>query len=137
MKVATIRQGLQTALETIDGLNVYRHGQASIDAPACLLVVTDVEYNASMGEATTRLARCDFDVVILIGKADELGAFELLDDYVASEGPRSVKVAVETDPTLGAAADQAFIRSVDQIGQVEVSGTDYFGVSFKCEVYGR
>ena len=57
-----------------------------------------------------------------------------LDSFLASTGSNSVKVAVESDITLGGVAQSVRVVEADNYGVYTINNIDYLGVEFTIEV---
>jgi hypothetical protein len=129
--VSGIRGGIATNLSTISGLRVSATMLDAPRPPVAMVYPDSIEFdlNANRG-ADTFL----FIVSVLVGRADDRAAQNRLDSFVA--GPLSVKAAIESDRTLGGAADTCRVTSMRNYQQVAVGETVYLGVEFEVEVVG-
>jgi hypothetical protein len=129
--VSGIRQGIADNLASISGLRV---SATMVDAPRPPIAMVypdtiDFDLNAVRGADTFT-----FIVFVLVGRADDRTAQNRLDGFVA--GPNSVKAAIESDRSLGGAADTCRVTSMRNYQQVTVGETVYLGVEFEVEVVG-
>ena len=129
--VSGIRQGIATNLASITGLRV---SPTMLDAPRPPVAMVypdtiDFDLNAVRGADTFT-----FIVFVLVGRADDRTAQNRLDGFVS--GANSVKAAIESDRTLGGAADTCRVTSMRNYQQVSIGETVYLGVEFEVEVVG-
>jgi hypothetical protein len=129
--VSAIRTGIATNLSTIAGLRV---SETMLDAPRPPVAMVypdsiDFDLNANRGADTF-----SFIVFVLVGRADDRTAQNRLDGFVS--GPLSVKTAIESDRTLGGAANTCRVTGMSNYAQVNVGETLYLGVEFEVEVVG-
>jgi hypothetical protein len=127
--ISALRQGIATNLATINGLRV---SPTMLDAPrppVAMVYPDTVEYdlNANRGADTFT-----FIVYVLVGRADDRTAQNRLDAYVVGDG--SVKAAIESDRTLGGAANTLRVVSMENYQQVSIGDTVYLAVEFMVEV---
>lgn len=129
--VSAIRTGIATNLGTIAGLRVSATMLDAPRPPVAMVIPESIEFdlNGSRGADTFT-----FTVFVLVGRADDRTAQNRLDGFVA--GPSSVKTAIESDRTLGGAADTCRVTSMRNYSQVNVGETVYLGVEFEVEVIG-
>lgn len=97
-----IREGLAANLATISGLQQSAYLLSNPTPPAAEVQPDEVEYDRSFQRGTDRwqlIVRC------FVGATSDVGAQKRLDRMLASSGADSVKQALESDRTLGGAAD--------------------------------
>jgi hypothetical protein len=87
----------------------------------------EFDLNANRGADTYT-----FIIYVLVGRADDRTAQRRLDGYVV--GDESVKAAIESDRTLGGAADTCRVTSMRNYQQISIGETVYLGVEFEVEV---
>ena len=59
---------------------------------------------------------------------------ETLDGYLASTGASSVKAQVESDVSLGGAANSVRVIECKEVGLYNINNIDYLGAEFTVEV---
>lgn len=72
---------------------------------------------------------------LLTSRSEDQVGQEHLDAFLADEGPSSVKVALEADPTLGGLVDDLAVQGWDGYRMFEVAGTDYYGVELTAVIF--
>jgi hypothetical protein len=127
--VSAIRDGIAENLSAISGLRV---SPTMLDAPrppVAMVYPDTIEFdlNANRGADTYT-----FIIYVLVGRADDRTAQLRLDGYVV--GDESVKAAIESDRTLGGAADTCRVTSMRNYQQISIGETVYLGVEFEVEV---
>lgn len=129
--VATIRDGLKTALQTIPGLRAYDTVPGQVAVPAAVVTSGEplVTYDLAMGDNADAL---NFVVLVLVQYATERPAQDGLDGYLNNTGPSSVKAAIEGN--LGGAAVDANVTTATGYGVYTYNNVDYLGVKFNVEV---
>lgn len=136
MTLATVRAGLAARLNTISGLRVYATPPDSVqELPAAVVAFRGpaATYDHIIGAAD---AWYRFEVLLLVGSADEGQAQEDLDPYMSPTGSSSLKAVV--DGTLGGNADWALVGHVtlvDRLTFPEKRGNQYWGAKFPVDAY--
>lgn len=128
MPLTEIMAAAGTALSAIEGLRVYSYPPDTVQSPAVVIDLPEVEYDRVAGE-TYR-----FPVWLFIGKAsDRIAAKETL-DYIDQTKAGSIISALEADRTLaGNCQTLAVTHAQPQIATV--AGTVYLAVLFQLEVF--
>jgi hypothetical protein len=132
-----VREGLKTALDAIaDPFTVYAEVPGSIAVPAAVISPGADGEPAIRFDSTMARGSDDFifTVTVLVSMADDRSGQEELDAYLEGSGGRSVKAAVEADPSLGGVAHFAHVREARNYGPMTYNDTRYVGVDFIIEV---
>lgn len=96
---------LKTRLEAIDGLTVTTDPAVTVTPPMALIDATRMDYNESF---TRGAALLEFSVTVFVSQADSAeGVFEAR-EYLSGYGDKSVRAAIETQPSGG----DAFLKKV-------------------------
>lgn len=136
MTLATVRAGLAARLDTISGLRVYATPPDSVqELPAAVVAYRGpaATYDHVLGAAD---AWYRFEVLLLVGSADEGQAQEDLEPYMGPTGASSVKAAV--DGTLGGNADWASVGQGTPVARLTFpgkQGSQYWGTKFPVDAY--
>jgi hypothetical protein len=75
-----------------------------------------------------------FAVTVMVSWADQETAQETLDEYLASTGAKSIKAAIDADPTLGDIVDFAHATLVEDERITAFYGVDYLAADIIVEV---
>lgn len=116
--LSQVRAGLRTRLETISGLHTYADVPGTVTPPAAVVFPSQgvfLLYDTSTGSDDMT-----FVVRVFTSTAAEAGQGNL-DDFLARSGDRSVKAAIEADPTLGGVSHYAVVF------EARAYGTDDYG----------
>jgi hypothetical protein len=128
--VQEIREGIDDRLATIAGLRHDPNVPGVINPPHAYVKRRQTTFGVSMdGEDDVMFA-----VTVLVSWADQVTAQETLDEYLASEGAKSIKVAIDADPTLAGIVDYAHATVVEDDRIVQFYGTDYLAADIVVEV---
>ena len=76
----------------------------------------------------------EIPIFLYVSRVDAQDSQETLDSFLASTGSNSVKVAVESDITLGGVAQSVRVIEADNYGVYTINNLDYLGVEFTVEV---
>jgi hypothetical protein len=76
-----------------------------------------------------------FNVMVIVGRADERSAQNNLDAYCSSTGTSSIKLAVQSDRTLGGNAFDLRVTEMTNYGQITVGEVVYLSGEFAVLVY--
>jgi len=125
MDPAAIRTALKTQLETqIPGLNVYEHGYSSVEIPAALIAIPEIDYQVSMRGDGGQLNRLKITLICVLGTADERDSLPRLDGYAATTGPTSIQAALRADRYLGGAVHQIVVKRLIRAGKYNLGNVD-------------
>lgn len=135
MQIAAVMDRLGDALKTISGLRVFPYYAPRITPPAALVGWPDTyEFDSTLARGADRLV---LPVTVVVGKADERSARDLLTKYADGTGSSSVKQAIEQhNPASGAAWDSARVMTVE-FHTVAIASVSYLAATFHTEVIGR
>tara|TARA_R100000808_G_C2139605_1_gene147524 strand:- start:1014 stop:1421 length:408 start_codon:yes stop_codon:yes gene_type:complete len=130
--LTNIRNGIGTALEDISSLIVFKYIPDSIEPPTAVVGVVDtVDYDLTEARGADRYT---IPVFLYVSRVDAQDSQETLDSYLASSGATSIKATIESDTTLGGAAQSTRVVEADNYGVYTINNTDYLGVEFTVEV---
>jgi hypothetical protein len=76
-----------------------------------------------------------FVISVIVGRVDERTAQNNLDAYVSSTGFSSIKLAVESDKTLGGKAYDCRITEMRNYGQLTIGDVIYLTAEFTLLCY--
>lgn len=92
VNLATALTAIETALDGIDGLRVFKYIPDSISPPAAVVDIDTLEYDNTMARGTDRVT---FNVTVAVGKAVDRAAHAAVTTYLEGSGATSVKAAVD------------------------------------------
>ena len=133
MSITTIRSGLGDNLATITGLRVAETIPDNPSPPVAVLSLTNVTYDGAFHGG---LVQYNFVVSVIVGRVSERTAQARLDSLI-STGSGSLKVAVESDKTLGGAAYDVRVSEMSNIGAVQLNDATYLAADFTIQVYAN
>ena len=132
MSISDLRSGLGANLATISGLRVSTYIPDDIAPPVGVISAPTVTYDTAFRQGLTTY---DFTVTVLVGRTSERSAQSKLDAYCDPTGSQSVKAALESDQTLGGAAQALRVTRTNGNAAVLVGETTYAAVELTVVVY--
>lgn len=134
MSVTNLREGLATNLATISGLRTAAEIPDNPSPPIAVVSLNNIQFDRAFQRGLTEYS---FTVSIIVGRAAEREAQRRLDSYASSTGASSVKLAIESDKTLGGYAYDCRVVSMDSIGAVQLNDATYLGMDFSVTAYAQ
>lgn len=131
MNLHDLREAAKTTIATT-GLRGTPYTPDQINPPSFWVANATINYQDVLGGGT---AKVTMSVVVALSSAEAQRSEQTLDDYLSTDGARSIYAAVEADPTLGGACDSAALLTMDETGVVEIAGQQYIGAKCTLEVF--
>jgi hypothetical protein len=132
MTIDQLRIGLATNLATISGLRTSAEIPDNPSPPIAIVQLRTVEYDQAFQRG---MAVYTFLVTVIVGRSAEREAQRRLNDYCDNSGVSSVKVAIESDRTLGGSAFDCRVISMDNIGNLQLGDATYLAAEFTVNTY--
>lgn len=125
-----IREAVALALKCIGKLTAHARYPAVINSPAAVVVRRETTYDPTfdVGADHTLAVR------IFVSFANLPGAQDQMDDYCAPAGERSIRAAIDVDPTLGGVVDACRVSTAEDERITTYGGIDYLTVDLVLEV---
>lgn len=130
--ISSLRSGIKTNLSTITGLRVSDTIPDQINPPQAILSLSSVDFNKAMHRGATLYT---FTLTVLVARQSERSGQAKLDTYVQSSGASSIKLAVESDRTLGGAAFDCICPQVTSYGVTTIGDINYLSGEFEILAY--
>ena len=134
MSITDLRDGLATNLATISGLRTAAEVPDNPSPPIAVVQLQSVNYDGAFQQGMTTY---NFLVSVIVGRAAEREAQRRLDAYASSSGSQSVKLAVQSDRTLGGNAFDVRVSEMSNIGAVLLGEATYLAADFVVTVYAN
>ena len=131
MTIQQIRTGLANNLATIPGLRVSIDILDNPNPPQAVIAIETVSFDNAFAQGLTQYT---FTVSLIASRVSERNAQRKLDDYT-SNGAQSVKLAIESDKTLGGVAYDVRVTEMSNIGTVILGEVIYLAADFAVTVY--
>lgn len=129
--MSQIRTGLATNLAKINGLRTSSFVPDQVNPPIAVVIPARITFDAAFKRG---LDTFEFTVMVIVGRADERTAQNLLDGYCNSTGATSVKTAIESDRTLGGVVQDLRVTELRNIGPVVIGENTYLTAEFIVSV---
>lgn len=131
--IAQIRAGLATNIGTIPGLRTNSTGTIpdNVNPPYAIISPNSVDYHKAFNNA---LSTYNFTVTVVVGRVDERTAQRNLDAYCSPTGTSSIRVAVESDKTLGGIVYDTIVTGMRNYGSVTIGENTYLAAEFDVAV---
>lgn len=129
--ISDLRSGLATNLATISGLRTSVDLPDNPNPPVAVIGIENVAYDQAFAGG---LVEYNFRVTLLASRASDRMAQRRLDTYTSTE-TGSVKLAIESDKTLGGKAFDVRVTEMSNIGTVSLGEISYLAADFTVTVY--
>ena len=135
-EITNIRDGIETRLKTISGLEVIDHVPDGITvAPVATINLNSLTYNETMdtGDRTYR-----WTITLRLSGVIPQEQWQDLDNYLAPTGAKSILAAIAGDETLGSTVDWAVIspgESIEISDREQQSDGWFYTMEFPLETY--
>lgn len=132
--VSTLRTQLATNLATITGLRTSATMPDNPNPPIAVVMPTGISYDDTFKRG---MQTYSFIVLVIVGRVDERSAQNNLDGYVSSTGSSSIKLAIESDKTLGGNAFDTRVTEMRNYGPLSVGEVIYLSAEFTVLCYAN
>jgi hypothetical protein len=133
MNLSAAKQGLADVLGGVSGLRGFAQEPSQISPPSAWVTNSTIDYRLDMSYTGMRVT---FRVTIALASGVSEKAQEELDDYLATEGTKSIVAALLADHTLGGTVDFVDAVAMEDAGLIEVGGSLYVGARMLVEAVG-
>jgi hypothetical protein len=130
--ISTLRTGIATNLATITGLRTTSTMPDNPNPPIAIVIPRSVSYDEAFRKG---MQIYQFNVMVIVGRVDERSAQNNLDSYCSSTGSSSIKLAIESDKTLGGSAFDVRVTEMTNYGQITVGEVVYLSAEFQVLCY--
>jgi hypothetical protein len=130
--ISAIREAMAVNLATVPGLRTSAEMPDNPNPPIATMSLDTVDYNLAMNQGLTLF---NFTVIVIVGRAAEKRAQRKLDAYCSQDGDLSIKLAVESDKSLGGNAFDVRVVGMNNIGSLSLNDQEYLAAEFSVVVY--
>lgn len=131
--VSQVATGLQTRLATITGLRTFNYQPEQENPPFAYPQINSINYHRAYSGGDVVM---DWTVYVVVGRYLDRTAHAQLDDYLSYSGTKSVRAAIEADPTLGGVCSTLIVRSGADITSLDANGAQFLVIQMQVEVHG-
>lgn len=128
--ITAIRSALATNLLTA-GVRSGATIPDLVNPPFAVIAPSGATYHKAFNNALTQY---DFTVTLIVGRASERNGQNTLDTYCSPTGSSSIRVAVESDKTLGGVAYDTVVTDMRNYGSIVIGETTYLAAEFNVAV---
>jgi hypothetical protein len=117
-----IREGVAAAISTLDGIQGSPYMLSNPPLPSAHVYPDETEYHEAFANGAESW---HLIVEVFVGMVSDIAAQMTLDKYLASDGPSSVKAALEPapgEPALGGAASDLIVERTSGYRQYQLGG---------------
>lgn len=129
VSITALRNGLATNLATISGLRTSAEIPDNPSPPIAIVSLEGIDYDQAFKQGLTIYS---FTVQVIVGRAAEREAQRKLDAYAQTDG---IKVAIESDRSLGGNAYDVRVVNLSTIGSLQLNDQTYLAAEFSVAVY--
>ncbi len=130
--VGALRAGLAANLATITGLRATAIQPDNPIPPQAIVFPTSITFDRTFKRG---LDEYTFTVTLIGTRADARNGESIMDGYCAPTGAGSIKTAIESDRTLGGAAQTLHVTELSAYGSTSIGDTLYLTADFTVIVY--
>ena len=130
MLLSELRGGVVARLKSISGLTVALRPMSTPAVPQAYVPPGDVTFNATMGRGSDDV---ELSVQVIMGRADDEAALDVLDSYASGHGTDSVRTALEVSLGGSDVLNACMVR-VDgvEVGGISLAdGQEYLVATFR------
>ena len=130
--ISELRAGIKTNLATITGLRVSDFQPDNINPPVAIVFPISVNYDDAFARG---MQTYTFSVQVIVGRVSERTWQNSIDAYVSSTGANSIKLAIESNKTLGGKAFDLRVTDMRNYGELLVGEVNYLSAEFVVLCY--
>lgn len=132
MTIATVRDALGDALETISGLTAARYVPDQVVSPVAVVRAGRTNYDIVFGRGADEWS---YLIDVYVARTAEQTGQEFLDNLREPSGSGSLKTVLEADSVATAAGvDYIRVRTASEVNTATVANTTYLTVTWEVEV---
>jgi hypothetical protein len=132
--ITDLRTAIATNLATISGLRTSPTLPDNPNPPIALVTPISVSFDDSFKRG---MQTYTFVISVIVGRVDERTAQNKLDAFVSSTGTQSIKLAVESDKTLGGNAFDCRVTEMRNYGELTIGDVIYLSAEFTLLCYAH
>lgn len=130
--VSEISDALKNALTVIPGLRVYDYLPDQINPPLGYVGIQQVNYHGAFRGGNPVHT---YTITIVVGRVSERASQRALDEFLAYDGDRSVRAAIESDPTLDGVIQTLVVTDGGNLAPLTMGDVTYVSIDFSVTVY--
>jgi len=130
--LSEIRTGIATNLATITGLRTAAVMPDNPTPPIAIVQPDSIAYDDTFQRG---MQTYTFSVQVIVGRQSERSGQNSIDAYCSSTGASSIKLAIESNKTLGGKAFDLRVTDMRNYGELTVGEVNYLSAEFVVLCY--
>lgn len=130
MTPSTLRDGIADALKTLTGLSVSMYRPNVIQPPHAVISLASGSYDSTMSRGADDLS---LQVLVYVTRADDADGLDLLDDYIAGHGTKSIKTLLEDTSKTALTTAMVRVRGYEVGTASSPDGSEYLAATFDVQ----
>ena len=130
--IEAIREGLAANLATIPRLRTEENMLDSVNPPVAVVQLESITYDTAFRNG---MDTYNFNILVIVSRGADRIALADLNEYASPTGDRSIKRAIESDRSLGSAAQTLRVETLSNIGSLQLDNQEYYAAEFSVVVY--
>jgi len=130
--IQAIREGLAANLATIPRLRTEENMLDSVNPPVAVVQLESITYDTAFRNG---MDTYNFNILVIVSRGADRIALADLNEYASPTGDRSIKRAIESDRSLGSAAQTLRVETLSNIGSLQLDNQEYYAAEFSVVVY--
>jgi len=130
--IQAMREGLAANLATIPRLRTEENMLDSVNPPVAVVQLESVTYDTAFRNG---MDTYNFNILVIVSRGADRIALADLNEYASPTGDRSIKRAIESDRSLGSAAQTLRVETLSNIGSLQLDNQEYYAAEFSVVVY--
>ena len=131
--ISQVKDGLKTAINNVSGLRAFDYQPDQVNPPFAWPTLDNITYHQTGFQDGGVVM--NFTVTLVVNRASERTAQDQLDQYMAWNGAKSLRTAIEADKTLGGVCEDLIVNGAENLTNIDANDTLYLAVDFKVTVY--
>lgn len=130
--VTEISEALKDSLTRIPGMRVYDYLPDQINPPVGYVGIQQVNYHGAFRGGNPVHT---YTVTVIVGRVSERTSQRALDEFLAYDGVRSVRAAIEEDQTLNGVVQTLVVTDGGNLAPLTMGDVTYISIDFSVTVY--
>jgi hypothetical protein len=130
--VTEISDALKNALTTIRGMRVYDYLPDQINPPVGYVGIQSVNYHGAFAGGNPVHT---YTINVVVGRVSDRSSQRALDEFLAYDGARSIRAALEADQTLDGVVQTLICTDGGNLAPLTIGDVTYVSIDFSVTVY--
>ena len=126
-----MRTGIANNLASVSGLRTSAFIPDTLNPPIAVVAPDTITFDQTFGRGQDRYT---FSVEVVVGRVSDRASQSLMDNYCNPVGSKSIKAAIESDPTLGGKVFDCRVTEVRGYQHIVIADVMYLSVVFSIDV---